>query len=264
MQDLCRGAGHAPRTAMLDSNAQLKGLLLIASVVVIWVLASFLVQNVEQSGMRSHDSMSDLRHPTPPSPPLLPCQPTHAARSDLMMRCRWSATSGIDLRRELAVRGVLSYPATRLDGSTLQSEQTEVGSVIEPALTRPSPRSPLSRSSGSSGLSTDASRRERAAQFTVRTPRMTAAGPGRSRTSSRMPSGGCRRRTAPTRRPASCSLRLRTSPRRQSHSRSRRRSAGGSACRQPPWCVRSFDAIAVFLLSALARSASALGNASAA
>ena len=37
-------------TAMFNSSDQVKGLLLIASVVVIWVLASFLVQNVEQSG----------------------------------------------------------------------------------------------------------------------------------------------------------------------------------------------------------------------
>ena len=60
-------ASDACLIAMFNSSDQLKGLLLIASVVVIWVLASFLVQNVEQAGTRlPADRTSSDRPPPPP------------------------------------------------------------------------------------------------------------------------------------------------------------------------------------------------------
>ena len=84
---------------MFNSSDQLKGLLLIASVVVIWVLASFLVQNVEQAGSRWHQLAAPVCHQlTPPRPgPVSICKHDDA-HADSLTPCRRSASGGPDLR----------------------------------------------------------------------------------------------------------------------------------------------------------------------
>ena len=50
---------------MFTSSAQFRGLLLISAVVLIWVLASFLVQNIEQSGEAAHRASHAQNAPPP-------------------------------------------------------------------------------------------------------------------------------------------------------------------------------------------------------